>query len=75
MSGVNKGRIFASVLFILFGLFCFYTFKAAFSVAFLLLGIASIGIGAFNMYRIFAGKRRKRDPVAANLQMILICKS
>lgn len=60
VSAANKGRVVASVVFILFGLFCFYTFTAKFSVAFLMLGLGSIGMGSFNIYRIFSGKNGKK---------------
>lgn len=56
LNGANKGRVGMSIIFILFGIFCLYTLTKAFSVGFLVLGIAAIGIAVFNIYRTLAGK-------------------
>ena len=61
-SVVNVGRIVLASMMFLFGVFCFYVLKEGFTIWFLMLGIAAVGGGIFNLKRGLAIKKgAKKD--------------
>lgn len=61
----NGARVTMSIIFMVFGVICFYALKNGFSAAVLLLGVAAFGIGVFNVFRVVRSKAVKKESKSA----------